>query len=72
MLQKERTKTIYYETPDSITLIEDVDDVNFFLFERERLANAMGYGAKITKKKTLEIYDEGELIGTYFSKQHMN
>lgn len=72
MQQRSRDTTIYYETADSITLIEDVDDIDFFLFERESLARTMGYTPVKNKDKTLDIFDEGELVGTYFHKQHLN
>ena len=52
MQQRSRDTTIYYETADSITLIEDVEDIDFFLFERESLARTMGYTPVKNKDKT--------------------
>lgn len=72
MPQETKTDTIYFETPNHISVIEDVDNVDEYLEERKHLAIAMGFDVRLLKKQRLEIFDDGELMGTYFSKKYLN
>lgn len=62
---------IYFETADKVSVIEGVDNIKEFMEDRAYLAKAMGYDA-IIKNDMLQIFDEGELYGTYFQHKHMN
>ncbi len=62
---------IYFETADKLSVIEGVDNIKEFMEDRAYLAKAMGYDA-IIKNDMLQIFDEGELYGTYFQHKHMN
>jgi hypothetical protein len=62
---------VYFETEDKVSVIEGIQDVAEFLSERAKLANAMGYDAKI-KDGMVYIFDGGVLYGTYFQHKHMN
>ena len=67
-----QTRTVYYETETNIRIIDNVPNADEYIQERGILARAMGYETVTNKNRTLDIYDEGVLIGTYFHDKHMN
>lgn len=67
-----QTRTVYYETETNIRIIDNVPNADDYIQERGVLARAMGYETVTNKNRTLDIYDEGVLIGTYFHDKHMN
>jgi len=62
---------IYFETAEKVSVIEGVDNIKEFMEDRAYLAKAMGYDAIIVNDM-LQIFDDGELYGTYFQHKHMN
>jgi len=62
---------IYFETAEKVSVIEGVDNIKEFMEDRAYLAKTMGYDAVIVNDM-LQIFDEGELYGTYFQHKHMN
>jgi hypothetical protein len=62
---------IYFETEEKVSVIEGVDNIKEFMEDRAYLAKTMGYDAIIVNDM-LQIFDEGELYGTYFQHKHMN
>ena len=62
---------IYFETSEKVSVIEGVDNIKEFMEDRAYLAKTMGYDAIIVNDM-LQIFDEGELYGTYFQHKHMN
>ena len=62
---------IYFETSEKVSVIEGVDNIKEFMEDRAYLAKAMGYDAIIVNDM-LQIFDDGELYGTYFQHKHMN
>ena len=62
---------IYFETSEKVSVIEGVDNIQEFMEDRAYLAKTMGYDAIIVNDM-LQIFDEGELYGTYFQHKHMN
>lgn len=67
-----QNRTVYYETETNIRIIDNVPNADDYIQERGVLARAMGYETVTNKNRTLDIYDEGVLIGTYFHDKHMN
>lgn len=67
-----QNRTVYYETETNIRIIDNVPNADEYIQERGILARAMGYETVTNKNRTLDIYDEGVLIGTYFHDKHMN
>jgi len=67
-----QNSTVYYETETNIRIIDNVPNADDYIQERGVLARAMGYETVTNKNRTLDIYDEGVLIGTYFHDKHMN
>ena len=67
-----QTRTVYYETETNIRIIDNVPNADDYIQERGVLARAMGYETVTNKNRSLDIYDEGVLIGTYFHDKHMN
>jgi len=66
-----RDHKIYFETAEKVSVIEGVDNIKEFMEDRAYLAKAMGYDAIIVNDM-LQIFDDGELYGTYFQHKHMN
>ena len=62
---------IYFETEEKVSVIEGVDNIKEFMEDRAYLAKTMGYDAIIVNDM-LQIFDDGELYGTYFQHKHMN
>jgi len=62
---------IYFETSEKVSVIEGVDNIKEFMEDRAYLAKTMGYDAIIVNDM-LQIFDDGELYGTYFQHKHMN
>ena len=71
-MRQDYKTSMYYESNDEIAVIEEVYDVDFFLNEREKLANAMGYDTDLKPGRKLIISQNKEVIGTYFSGKEMN
>jgi len=67
----QRDHKIYFETSEKVSVIEGVDNIKEFMEDRAYLAKAMGYDAIIVNDM-LQIFDDGELYGTYFQHKHMN
>lgn len=67
----QRDHKIYFETSEKVSVIEGVDNIKEFMEDRAYLAKTMGYGAIIVNDM-LQIFDDGELYGTYFQHKHMN
>jgi len=67
----QRDHKIYFETSEKVSVIEGVDNIKEFMEDRAYLAKTMGYDAIIVNDM-LQIFDEGELYGTYFQHKHMN
>lgn len=67
----QRDHKIYFETSEKVSVIEGVDNIKEFMEDRAYLAKTMGYDAVIVNDM-LQIFDEGELYGTYFQHKHMN
>ena len=67
-----QTRTGYYDTETNIRIIDNVPNADDYIQERGVLARAMGYETVTNKNRSLDIYDEGVLIGTYFHDKHMN
>lgn len=67
----QRDHKIYFETSEKVAVIEGVDNIKEFMEDRAYLAKAMGYDAIIVNDM-LQIFDDGELYGTYFQHKHMN
>jgi hypothetical protein len=67
----QRDHKIYFETAEKVSVIEGVDNIKEFMEDRAYLAKTMGYDAIIVNDM-LQIFDEGELYGTYFQHKHMN
>lgn len=67
----QRDHKIYFETEEKVSVIEGVDNIKEFMEDRAYLAKTMGYDAIIVNDM-LQIFDEGELYGTYFQHKHMN
>lgn len=67
----QRDHKIYFETLEKVSVIEGVENIKEFMEDRAYLAKAMGYDAIIVNDM-LQIFDDGELYGTYFQHKHMN
>lgn len=67
----QRDHKIYFETSEKVSVIEGVDNIKEFMEDRAYLAKTMGYDAIIVNDM-LQIFDDGELYGTYFQHKHMN